>query len=75
MSMILRSLFLYAVLPLYGLWLMSTVRRRHQILTGRRPPRPAPVRTFARSYLHSCGFLMFCLILIAMSLVFTGRVP
>ncbi|MFE9558458.1 hypothetical protein ACFYMW_36510 [Streptomyces sp. NPDC006692] len=71
----LYSIWAYGLLPGYGVWLACAVRRAHRQNTARRPAprRPAP---FWQHYLKCCaGFPLLCLALIALTLLFPGRIP
>ncbi|MFD9793756.1 hypothetical protein ACFWXK_22745 [Streptomyces sp. NPDC059070] len=73
--MILRSTFLYAVLPVYGVVLALSVRAARRRRTG---PQGAPSgdAPFLWLYLRNCAaFPLLCLALIALIGVFPGRLP
>ncbi|MFF3159092.1 hypothetical protein [Streptomyces sp. NPDC057910] len=73
--MIFRNLFVYAVLPGYGIWLVCAVWTAHRRTStpDAAPRRPTP---FWLHYLQGCaGFPLLCLALISLTLVWTGRIP
>ncbi|MEU8963445.1 MULTISPECIES: hypothetical protein [unclassified Streptomyces] len=73
--MIFRSLFLYILLPGYGVWLVCAVRTAHRRTPTPEPSPPAPI-PFWLQYLQGCaGFPLLCLALISLTCVWTGRIP
>uniref|UniRef100_UPI003F491F6F hypothetical protein n=1 Tax=Streptomyces sp. CA-136453 TaxID=3240050 RepID=UPI003F491F6F len=71
--MIFRSLFLYAALPGYGVWLAHSVWTAHHRTRAPEPRRPDP---FWLHYLKGCaGFPLLCIALISLTMVWTGRIP
>ncbi|MFD9791350.1 hypothetical protein ACFWXK_10405 [Streptomyces sp. NPDC059070] len=73
--MIVRSLFVYGLLPLYGILVARSVRaaRRKPTVPAAPPGQPIP---FWRHFLQHCaGFPLMCLLLISLIWVFPGRLP
>ncbi|MFE9121404.1 hypothetical protein [Streptomyces sp. NPDC007172] len=71
--MIFRTLFLYAMLPGYGVWLARSVWTAHRRTPETAPRRPAP---FWLQYLKGCaGFPLLCIALVSLMFVWTGRIP
>ncbi|MFI5705189.1 hypothetical protein ACIA78_34765 [Streptomyces xanthochromogenes] len=71
--MFFRSLFLYVLLPGYGVWLAHAVWTAHRRTPASTSRQAAP---FWLHYLKGCaGFPLLCLALISLALVWTGRIP
>ncbi|MFB7742505.1 hypothetical protein [Streptomyces sp. NPDC056132] len=75
--MIFRSVFLFVMLPGYGIWLAYAVwTARRRTLTPEPEPKPPAPTPFWLHYLKGCAaFPLLCLALISLACVWTGRIP
>ncbi|PKV84219.1 hypothetical protein [Streptomyces sp. TLI_146] len=77
--MIVRSLFICGLLPLYAVLLALSVRaarRRAAARTCMSTAPVAPVAPFLKHFLQQCaGFPILCLVLISLTVIFPGRLP